>query len=174
MAKVVPSTARASIGSAERADPGYDADPSTDGPQTLLDAFFETTITKTTAVWLCAATAGLTMAAGLLFGGWLTRDDAHRLATSAANDARTTLVTNLCVEKFASNEGFANNLQNLKKVSLQTQGEYIAKGGWATFAGMTEPSGPAAHACAERLRQMQPPAPKASLAPAAGPMRTGA
>jgi hypothetical protein len=133
----------------------------------MMDLVLESRPTKTTTVWLCVATAVVTIATGFAWGGWVTRDTANKLAQTAALNARTALVANACVEAFAANERFATNLEALKRASFPARSQFIATNGWVTLAGMKEPLGAAADACAERLLNMKPPVANASPDPRA-------
>ena len=128
--------------------------------------------TKTMTFWSCAAVAMGTMAIGFGAGGWVTGGTSAERAETAATEARSTLVANACVQRFTASESFASDLAALKEASYWNQSEVVAKGGWATVAGMKEPLDSAARICASELAAMEVP-PVAEAKPAKTTVATG-
>lgn len=124
-------------------------------PPTFLEWWDNTRPTKETTLWACIATAVVTAAIGFSWGGWVSQQTAQKMAASAAAEAKTALIASACVERFAASQSFASDLAMLKKkASFQEQGDFVARGGWVSFAGYKEPVNAAATACAARLNQM--------------------
>lgn len=135
-------------------------------PDGTLPTFWEwwdsTRPTKETTLWACIATAVVTAMIGFTWGGWVTQHSAQKMVATAAAEAKLSLVANACVERFAASQSFASDLANLKKASFQEQGDFVARGGWVSFAGVKEPVDAAADACAARLSKMPFPGDQAS------------
>lgn len=123
----------------------------------MSDRFMEYKPSKTMTFWSCAAVAAATMAIGFGPGGWVTGGTAAEMVSEAARTARTELVADACVEKFAKSASFASDLTSLKQASSWKQGDIVADAGWATLAGMKEPLHDAARVCANQLVAMEVP-----------------
>ena len=91
--------------------------------------------------------------AGFTWGGWVTGGKAEADATQRSNAAVVVALTPVCVEKFKRAEGVTANLVALKKVDSWSQGDFVEKGGWATFPGSNSPTQvtAVAQACASLL-----------------------
>ncbi len=148
----------------ERQDTRQDEPGELDGKlPTFWEWWDSTRPTKEAALWACIATAVVTSAIGFTWGGWVTEQKAQKMAAAAAAEAKTALVATACVERFASSQSFASDLAVLKKkTSFQEQGDFVARGGWVSFAGYKEPPNAAADACAARLNKMSFPGEQAS------------
>ena len=84
---------------------------------------------------------------GFSWGGWMTGGSANKLAAARADTAVVAALTPVCVEKFLQNSDAQANLAALQKIStFWEQGDYVAKGGWATGYNL-------GRACAEKLLQ---------------------
>ena len=57
----------------------------------------------------------------------------------------------ICADRFQRAAEAQTNLAQLKKVNTWEQDNFIEKGGWATFPGMTSPERGVAQACANLL-----------------------
>lgn len=113
--------------------------------------------TKTLTFWSCAAVAVGTMAIGFGAGGWVTGGTSAERVETASSDARSALVASACVQRFSTSPNFAGDLAALKETSSWQQSKEVAKGGWATLAGMDEPLDDAARLCATELVAMEAP-----------------
>ena len=95
-----------------------------------------------------------TMAIGFSWGGWVTGGTATKLANEHADSAVVAALTPVCVEKFMKSSDAIANLAALKKISSTwEQGDFLAKGGWATRPGAESSDYQLARACAEKLAQ---------------------
>jgi hypothetical protein len=106
---------------------------------------------KTMWFWSVAGISVLTMILGFTVGGWTTGGTAAFMAEKAARDARSTLAASVCVEKFVSTTGAAENLAALKEASYWERDDLIEDGGWAKLTGIEKAIPGAAELCAEEL-----------------------
>jgi pimeloyl-ACP methyl ester carboxylesterase len=94
------------------------------------------------------------MVIGFSWGGWVTGGTAAKLADEQADTAVVAALTPVCVEKFMQSSDATANLAALKKISSTwEQGDFLAKGGWATRPGAAASDYQLARACAEKLAQ---------------------
>jgi hypothetical protein len=85
------------------------------------------------------------------------------MAQKAADQARTDLVTSVCVRRFLAAPDAATQLASLKAAQFWQKSAFIEKGGWASLPGLKSPVTEAASACADRLASMDiPPKQQAS------------
>lgn len=110
---------------------------------------------KGALVWTAIGAAVVTMILGFGWGGWVTGGSAQSMAEEAAEDARAQLVATICVDKFVSAPGAANNLVELKEASSYQRDSFIQEGGWSNIEALDEPITEAADLCAERLAEME-------------------
>ena len=105
------------------------------------------------ALWGVAGGAIALAIVGFTWGGWVTGSKAEADATQRVSTAVVVALTPVCVEKFKHAEGVAANLVALKKVDSWSQGDFVKKGGWATFPGSNPPTQvtAVAQACASLL-----------------------
>lgn len=87
------------------------------------------------ALWGAVGGAIALAIAGFTWGGWVTGGKAESDAIQRANAAVVAALAPVCVEKFQHATGSADNLAALKKVDSWSQGDFVEKGGWATFPG---------------------------------------
>jgi len=103
-------------------------------------------------LWGAAGGALALAGIGFSYGGWMTGGRAAEMAKQQADSAVTAALTPICVENFRHAENADGNLTKLKAISYAWEkGTFVAKGGWATFPGNTEPRSAVAQACAEIL-----------------------
>lgn len=93
----------------------------------------------------------VTMIIGFGWGGWSIASTAERNANLRAEKAVVAALSPICVSNFNQQSDMTSAMAELKKVSGWQQGDYIAKGGWATMAGSKAPDASVAKACAETL-----------------------
>ncbi len=93
----------------------------------------------------------LTMILGFGFGGWQLATNVERHAELRVNAALVAALTPICVEKFKH----APDVKTMQVALLATDSwqrdGFVEKGGWATFAGASEPNSGVAEACAKIL-----------------------
>lgn len=119
---------------------------------------------KAALFWACAACVALTLILGFTVGGWVTGGTAEKMATGAADDARSELVATICVQRFTQQADAGAELAKLKAASLWERDDFIEKGGWATPAGFDGPISGAADLCAAQLADLTLPAKDAASA----------
>ena len=117
---------------------------------------------KTTLFWACAASVALTLIVGFTVAGWVTGGTAAKMASSAAEKARSQLVATICVETFSQAADAREQLTKLKATSSWERDDFVSKGGWVTPAGFKQPVPGAADICADKLAEMTLPANTAS------------
>ena len=81
---------------------------------------------------------------GFSWGGWVT-------ASSADMTTRQAVVASLapiCVTQFQRSADPVVQLAEMKKIGAWDQSSFVAKAGWATMPGSTEPDSAVAKACA--------------------------
>lgn len=132
--------------------------------QSLAQRWQDYRPSKTVLVWACAACVALTMVIGFTIGGWVTGGTSAKMASSAAEEARSKLVATICVQRFTHAADARDQLARLKAASLWERDDFIEKGGWATPAGFDQPVAGAADLCADQLAEMTLPAKDAASA----------
>lgn len=120
----------------------------------MMQKFQDYQPSKGALVWTAIGAAVLTMVVGFSAGGWVTGGSANSMAEQALEDGREKLVAAICVDKFISDTGAADNLSKLKEVSSYKQDDFIKDGGWSTVNGLDEQVSGAADLCAERLAEL--------------------
>jgi len=82
----------------------------------------------------------------------MTGSKAAEMAQRQADNAVITVLTPICVDNFRHTENADGNLAKLNAINYSLEkGTFVAKGGWATFPGESEPRSAVAQACAEIL-----------------------
>jgi hypothetical protein len=105
------------------------------------------------ALWGAAAGAVALAIAGFSWAGWTTGAKAETMAVTRSNDAVVAALAPVCVDRFEHASDAVANRAALVKLDSWTRGDYVEKGGWATF-GTTSPSdrlAAVAKACADLL-----------------------
>ena len=103
------------------------------------------------AAWGAVAGAIAMAIVGFSWGGWVTGGTAEKDSKARSETAVLAALSPICVDKFTQQAGATERLVELKKVSSWQQGDFIAKGGWATMPGSTTPDSSLARACATAL-----------------------
>jgi len=88
---------------------------------------------------------------GFTWGGWVTQSTAEREARTRSSTALVAALSPICVAKFQQQANATEQLAEFKKISSWQQGDFIAKGGWATMPGSSSPDSDVAKACAAAL-----------------------
>jgi hypothetical protein len=107
--------------------------------------------------WLKPACWGIVVGAlgimilGFAWGGWVLGSTAERMAKDRADGAVTAVLVPLCVERFMGQAEAAAKLAEFQNTGSWQQSQLIAKGGWATAAGSTDPNVAVARVCAQQL-----------------------
>jgi len=83
--------------------------------------------------------------------GWKLNSAAQALANKKAEAAVVSAYASICRAQFSKGVDFSKRLAALDKVERYSRGELVAKGGWATMSGNTEPQAGVAQECAELL-----------------------
>ena len=120
--------------------------------------------TKTIWFWSTAACIVLTIILGFTWGGWVTGGAAADRAETAASEAVANLAADICANRFLAASDAAAQLGALKEASSYQRDDFIADGGWVTFANAKEPVDGAAELCAERLAEVELPATATAVA----------
>ena len=107
--------------------------------------------TKKVWFWSCAGCMIATIVIGFAWGGWVMSTTAERMASDAAGAARAQLAAMACVTVFNQGPDVVAQLATLKNSSSYQRSEIIAKGGWVTMPGSTDPVRGAADSCVEKL-----------------------
>ena len=104
------------------------------------------------AVWGAIFGAVGTMIIGFSWMGWTLGHTTTRLVAEGRESAVVTALTPFCVSSYMKQPDAGKKLALLREdTSSYSQRETIAKGGWATMPGNTEPSSGVADACAIAL-----------------------
>ena len=103
------------------------------------------------AFWGIVGGAVGIMVIGFAWWGWVLGSTAERLANERAEGAVTAVLVPLCVERFMGQTDAAVKLTEFQKGASWQQSQVIAKGGWATVTGSTDPNTAVARACAHQL-----------------------
>jgi hypothetical protein len=107
--------------------------------------------TKGVWFWSCAGSIVATIVVGFAWGGWVMGTTAERMASDAAGAARAQLAATAYVTLFNQGPDVVAQLATLNNASSYQRSEMIAKGGWVTMPGSTDPIRGAADICVERL-----------------------
>jgi hypothetical protein len=92
------------------------------------------------------------MIVGFSWMGWTLNSTTQRVAAERSELAVTAALTPFCVSSYMKQPDAGKKLAALREdTSSYSQRETIAKGGWATMPGNTEPSSGVADACAIAL-----------------------
>ena len=103
--------------------------------------------------WGIVGGAILAAIVGFKWGGWVTGGTAETDAAQRATAAVVVALAPVCAERFQHAAEAPANLAVLKKTDSWSQGDFIEKGGWATFPGTNPPAQvtAVAKACASLL-----------------------
>lgn len=102
-------------------------------------------------IWGAVGGAIALAVVGFTWGGWSTASSSERMAKERSQNAVVAALSPICVSNFQQQPNADAALVELKKISSWSQGDFIAKGGWATMVGSTSPDPAVAKACAEAL-----------------------
>ncbi|MGO4736670.1 hypothetical protein AB4099_09010 [Bosea sp. 2KB_26] len=103
------------------------------------------------AAWGAVGGAVALAIIGFSWGGWVTQGRAERDATARSSTAVIAALSPICVVRFQQQANATEQLVELKKIGSWQQGDFIAKGGWATMPGSASPDSDVAKACAIAL-----------------------
>ena len=103
------------------------------------------------AAWGAVGGAVALAVIGFSWGGWVTHSTADREAKARSDAAVVAALSPICVVKFQQQANVTEQLAELKKIGSWQQGDFIAKGGWATMPGSASPDPDVARACATAL-----------------------
>jgi hypothetical protein len=91
------------------------------------------------------------MIIGFAWGGWVLGSTAESMAKERADAAVTAILVPICVERFMGQAEAAAKLAEFQRSASWQQSQLIAKGGWATATGSTDPNAAVARVCAQQL-----------------------
>ena len=103
------------------------------------------------AFWGVVVGAVGIMIIGFSWWGWVLGSTAERLAKDRADSAVTEVLVPICVARFMAQADAVVKLTEFQKGASWQQSQVIAKGGWATATGRTDPNTAVARACAHQL-----------------------
>ena len=107
---------------------------------------------KTLLFWACVVAISATVIVGFSWGGWVTGGSARTMATTAADEARGQLGSDICVERFNAAPDAATKLVELKAITdTNKKRQFVEAGGWATMPGQKDADRRAAQGCATAL-----------------------
>ena len=84
---------------------------------------------------------------GFNWGGWVTGSSAVKMADAAVMER----LVPICVGQFNADADKVAKLAEMKKADYWKYGDYVAKQGWATMPGATEPTDEIARACGTKI-----------------------
>ncbi len=122
----------------------------------------ERRLSRTTLFWACVFSALAPVGIGFFWGGWVTAGEAHRLATTAVDKARTELATEVCFHRFLAAPDAAAHLAALRKVDPWARGDLLVRDGWTAIPGTSHDddaftdSSYVGDTCAQRLMEATP------------------
>ncbi len=115
----------------------------------------------TLPIWLKPGLMGAVVGAialavvGFSWGGWVTSSSAAEMADEQAEDTLVAALVPFCVLNSARDSNFSATIAEMKAARQYQRSDFVAKAGWATMPGQTEPNLPVARACvAEFASQM--------------------
>jgi hypothetical protein len=88
---------------------------------------------------------------GFTWGGWVTGGTAQKMATEQASKDVVTALTPVCLDQAKRDPQLVERTAAIKAGSSWSRGDMVAKNGWATPPGGTEPNRQVANACAEKI-----------------------
>jgi hypothetical protein len=88
---------------------------------------------------------------GFTWGGWVTGGTAQKMATEQATKDVVTALTAVCLDQAKRDPQLVERTAAIKAGSTWNRGDMVAKNGWATLPGGTEPNRQVANACAEKI-----------------------
>ena len=83
----------------------------------------------------CLVSAALPVCIGFFWGGWVTAGEAHRMAATAVNKARTELATDVCFNRFLAAPDAKAHLAALRNVDPWARGDELVRDGWTAIPG---------------------------------------
>lgn len=95
--------------------------------------------------------AVLTAAVGFGWGGWTLGSTAKHMADESAATAVSEALAPLCLDRFQHEANAQMNLAEFKTVSTWNQKDFVDKGGWARFPGLSSAGSGVAQACANAI-----------------------
>ena len=112
--------------------------------------------TKQTLVWFCLGSVVGALIIGFGWGGWVTGGTARDMATQSGEDAVLDRLVPICVYQFNQDPERDQKLAEFQALNYRERNEYVAKQGWATIPGETEPDTKIASECASLLMKLSP------------------
>ena len=125
--------------------------------QTFAERWRDFRVSKTALFFSCVGSVVVALIIGFNWGGWVTGGTAKRMAEQAMQEGRAKLAASICVDRFMDGKDARAQLAMLKDKSVWERDDFIADGGWVTFAGVESSIPGAADRCAQRLAEMKRP-----------------
>ena len=107
------------------------------------------------AFWGIVVGAVGIMILGFAWWGWVLGSTAEQMAKARADEAVTTVLVPICVERFMGQADAAAKLAAFQSTASWQQSQLIEKGGWATVTGSTSPNSAVAKTCAQQLGKIK-------------------
>jgi hypothetical protein len=114
--------------------------------------------TKATWFWSVVGTVAMVLILGFTWGGWVTGGTSRQVAEDAAEEARTQLAADICIDRFMNQQNVRAELTSLKDQSWYGRDQFVVEGGWAKLPTKAIDEEDIAEACAEQLAEMELPA----------------
>jgi hypothetical protein len=112
--------------------------------------------TKTAVFWSWIASIALTMIIGFAWGGWVTGNQARKIAATVAGDAVVQRLAPICVTQFNQDPAKDQKLEEFKKASSYQRRIYVQDQGWATMPGEESPDRKVVDECVRLLALISP------------------
>lgn len=109
-------------------------------------------------IWGAVIGAGLCVALGFTWGGWVTGSTARKDAGIAAHNATVVALAPFCAERFRAQGDSTAKMAELAKASTWERSSVVEKSGFAMMPGGTTSDSDIARACVDLL--MAPVTPK--------------
>jgi hypothetical protein len=112
--------------------------------------------TKTAVFWSWIASIALTMIIGFAWGGWVTGNQARKIAATVAEDAVVQRLAPICVTQFNQDPARDQKLEEFIKASSYQRRTYVQEQGWATMPGEESPDRKVVDECVRLLALINP------------------
>ena len=106
---------------------------------------------KSVLIWSCAVCVAASIAAGFIWGGWVTASTAQKMADRASAEGQAQLAASICVDRFVTGPDARTQTALLVSAEPWQQSELIRQGGWLALPGRVEPVAGAAGLCVQQI-----------------------
>ncbi|HEY8381540.1 MAG TPA: hypothetical protein VIL09_05235 [Microvirga sp.] len=110
-----------------------------------------------TAEWLKPGLFGAVYGAvalavvGFVWGGWVTKGTARAMAAEQSKSDVVAALSLICVAQSQNDPQHVERAAAVKSAHTWERSGIVSKNGWATIPGTSEPNGPVARQCAEKV-----------------------